>query len=75
MRGWFDDTYNENCEEGRILEYITIKREDGNPEEIIKENIIVRFHLTEESAEKYLQAKWKRMTKILIEKSDIQYGF
>lgn len=43
--------------EGRILEYITIKREDGKSEETIRENIIVRFHLTKESADQYLKAK------------------
>lgn len=41
--------------EGRIIEYIDIRREDGYPEESILQGIITKFDLTEEQAEKYMQ--------------------
>lgn len=44
-------------QKGRILEYIDIKREDGVAEEKVKENIMIRFRLSSEQAEKYMYGK------------------
>ena len=41
--------------EGRIVEYIAIRREDGYTDERIRDEIMNRFQLSEEEAKKYLE--------------------
>ncbi|MBR1854904.1 MAG: Rpn family recombination-promoting nuclease/putative transposase [Lachnospiraceae bacterium] len=44
-------------QEGRIQEYIDIRREDNYPDDTIRAGIIVRFHLSEEAADQYMNYK------------------
>ncbi len=44
-------------QEGRIQEYIDIRREDNYSDDTIRAGIIVRFHLSEEAADQYMNYK------------------
>lgn len=52
-----DRVEDRGIQKGRILEYIDMKREDGEAEEKVKEKIVMRFGLTSEQAEKYMYGK------------------
>lgn len=41
--------------EGRIVEYIAVRREDGYTDERIKDEIMKRFQLNDDEAKKYLE--------------------
>ena len=44
-------------EQGRILEFIDIRREEGYSEDEIIQGIIRKFHLTEDEIQKYIDQK------------------
>ena len=55
MNEWLDRALDNGRQEGRIIEYIDIRREDGYSDEKIINGLMKRFHLTDGQAKEYVQ--------------------